>query len=94
MAADNTSGFNCRFVGGTSRWSMHAYGEAIDVNPVENPYVRGRTVSPPAGRAYLDRTMPREGMAVQGEPGPRLRRRRLEVGRQFRRLPALFHHRP
>ena len=66
MAADNTSGFNCRFVGGTSRWSMHAYGEAIDVNPVENPYVRGRTVSPPAGRAYLDRTRPRKGMAVQG----------------------------
>ena len=66
MAADNTSGFNCRFVGGTSRWSMHAYGKAIDVNPVENPYVRGRTVSPPAGRAYLDRTRPRKGMAVQG----------------------------
>jgi hypothetical protein len=64
MAADNTSAFNCRFVGGTSRWSMHAYGEAIDVNPVENPYVRGATVSPPAGRAYLDRTSYRKGMAV------------------------------
>jgi hypothetical protein len=66
MAADNTSGFNCRFVGGTSRWSLHAYGEAIDVNPVENPYVRGSTVSPPAGRAYVDRTMFRKGMAVRG----------------------------
>ena len=66
MAADNTSGFNCRFVGGTSRWSMHAYGEAIDVNPVENPYVRGSTVSPAAGRAYLDRSMYRPGMAVAG----------------------------
>ena len=66
MAADNTSGFNCRFVGGTSRWSMHAYGEAIDVNPVENPYVRGSTVSPPAGRAYLDRSRLRPGMAVRG----------------------------
>jgi hypothetical protein len=66
MAADNTSGFNCRFVGGTSRWSMHAYGEAIDVNPVENPYVRGSTVSPPAGRAYLDRSRYRPGMAVRG----------------------------
>ena len=64
MAADNTSGFNCRFVGGTSRWSMHAYGEAIDVNPVENPYVRGSTVSPSAGRAYLDRRRYRKGMAV------------------------------
>ena len=66
MAADNTSGFNCRFVGGTSRWSMHAYGEAIDVNPVENPYVRGSTVSPPAGRAFLDRSRYRKGMAVDG----------------------------
>jgi hypothetical protein len=66
MAADNTSGFNCRFVGGTTRWSMHAYGEAIDVNTVENPYIRGSTVSPPAGRAYLDRTRYRKGMAVTG----------------------------
>jgi hypothetical protein len=64
MAADNTSGFNCRFVGGTSRWSMHAYGEAIDVNPVENPYVQGSRVSPRAGRAYLDRSPYRPGMAV------------------------------
>ncbi len=66
MAADNTSGFNCRFVGGTKRWSMHAYGEAIDVNTVENPYVRGSTVSPPAGRAFLDRRRYRKGMAVEG----------------------------
>ena len=65
MEADNTSGFNCRFVGGTTRWSMHAYGEAIDVNPVENPYVRGSTVSPAAGRAYLDRTRYRKGMAMR-----------------------------
>ncbi|MDQ3066272.1 MAG: M15 family metallopeptidase [Actinomycetota bacterium] len=65
MDADNTSAFNCRFVGGTSRWSMHAYGEAIDVNPVENPYVRGSTVSPAAGRAYLDRSRYRKGMAVR-----------------------------
>jgi hypothetical protein len=64
MAADNTSGFNCRFVGGTRRWSMHAYGEAIDVNPVENPYVQGERVSPPAGRAYADRGRHRAGMAV------------------------------
>lgn len=66
MAADNTSAFNCRFVGGTSRWSLHAYGQAIDVNPVENPYVRGSTVSPVAGRAFLDRSRYRQGMAVRG----------------------------
>ena len=66
MAADNTSGFNCRFVGGTSRWSQHAYGEAIDVNPVENPYVQGSRVSPAAGRAFLDRSRYRKGMALHG----------------------------
>lgn len=66
MAADNTSGFNCRFVGGTSRWSMHAFGEAIDVNPVENPYIRGSHVSPPAGRAFVDRDRYRRGMALDG----------------------------
>jgi hypothetical protein len=66
MAADNTSGFNCRFVSGTRRWSQHAYGEAIDVNPVENPYVQGARVSPPAGRGYLDRSRARPGMAVEG----------------------------
>jgi hypothetical protein len=64
MAADNTSAFNCRFVAGTTRWSMHAYGLAIDVNPVENPYVQGRRVSPPAGRAYVDRSAYRKGMAM------------------------------
>jgi hypothetical protein len=66
MAADNTSGFNCRFVGGTTRWSLHAYGEAIDVNPVENPYVQGARVSPPAGRAFVSRSRYRKGMALPG----------------------------
>jgi hypothetical protein len=67
MAADNTSGFNCRrAVGGSGRWSAHAYGFAIDVNPVENPYVLGRRVLPPAGRRFLDRTRYRPGMAVPG----------------------------
>jgi D-alanyl-D-alanine carboxypeptidase len=64
MAADNTSGFNCRYVSGTSRWSMHAYGLAIDVNPVENPYISGGRVSPPAGRRYVDRARRRPGMAL------------------------------
>ena len=68
MEADNTSGFNCRFVGATTRWSMHAYGAAIDVNPVENPYVQGGYVSPPAGRAYVGRSRYRQGMALRNGP--------------------------
>ena len=67
MAADNTSGFNCRFVSGTRRWSQHAYGLAIDLNPVENPYVDGSRVRPPAGRRYLDRSRVRPGMIVAGD---------------------------
>jgi hypothetical protein len=45
---------------------MHAYGKAVDVNPVENPYVSGARVQPPAGRAYLDRSNVRPGMAALG----------------------------
>jgi hypothetical protein len=68
MAADNTSAFNCRYAvaSGPKRWSVHAYGEAVDVNTVENPYVEGGHVLPPAGRRYLDRKNVRRGMAVAG----------------------------
>ena len=68
LAADNTAGFNCRYaVGpGPRRWSQHAYGLAIDVNPVENPYLEGGRVHPRAGRAYLDRSDFRPGMAARG----------------------------
>jgi hypothetical protein len=68
LAADNTSSFNCRYaVGpGPRRWSAHAYGQAIDVNPVENPYLEGGRVHPRAGRAYLNRSNVRPGMAVRG----------------------------
>jgi hypothetical protein len=67
-AADNTSAFNCRRAVGsaTGAWSMHAYGLAIDVNPVENPYVLRGGALPPAGRRYLDRSRPLPGMAVAG----------------------------
>jgi hypothetical protein len=65
MAADNTSAFNCRaaVAPGPKRWSVHAYGRAIDVNPVENPYLEGGRVLPPAGRAFADRLRRRMGMA-------------------------------
>jgi D-alanyl-D-alanine carboxypeptidase len=68
MDADNTSGFNCRpaVTDGPPQWSVHAYGQAIDVNPVENPYLQGGAVQPAAGSAYLDRADVRPGMAVPG----------------------------
>ncbi len=68
LAADNTAAFNCRYVigPGPRRWSTHAYGLAIDVNPVENPYVEGGRVHPRAGKAYVNRSKVRPGMAVRG----------------------------
>jgi hypothetical protein len=67
IAADNTAGFNCRnaVASGPPHWSAHAYGQAIDVNPVENPYLEGGQVLPPAGAAYVDRANVRAGMAVR-----------------------------
>ncbi len=57
MADDITSGFNCRFVDGTNRWSKHAYGRAIDINPFENPWVRaGGKIDPPEAEVYVDRS--------------------------------------
>ena len=62
MAADNTSAFNGRHVNGTTVWSMHAFGLAIDINPIENPWVHGDDVSPSAGRSYIDRSLNAPGM--------------------------------
>jgi hypothetical protein len=67
IEADNTSAFNCRPVEGTTRWSEHAYGRAIDLNPIENPYVYANgTTSHRASRPYLRRSPYRAGMAVEG----------------------------
>jgi D-alanyl-D-alanine carboxypeptidase-like protein len=66
IEADNTSAFNCRYVDGTTRWSNHASGRAIDVNPIENPYVSGGTTSHSASRPYLDRSRRSPGMAYEG----------------------------
>lgn len=67
MADDNTSAFNCRPAAGSSAWSVHAYGLAIDVNPVENPYVHSQLgVLPPNGADYADRSNVRPGMAMAG----------------------------
>jgi hypothetical protein len=66
IEADNTSAFNCRAATGSTHWSQHAYGRAIDVNPIENPYVSGGTSSHSASSPYLDRSRHRPGMAFEG----------------------------
>ena len=68
IEADNTSAFNCRTVDGTRRWSEHAYGRALDLNPIENPYVASDgTSSHAASRPYLDRSRARPGQVRAGD---------------------------
>lgn len=66
---NNTSAFNSRNVAGTNALSLHAYGLAIDINPLQNPYVErsaGKSrFSPPAGAAYANR--------LNGQPEKQLR---------------------
>lgn len=67
MAANATTAFNCRAVTGRPGvWSEHSYGTAIDINPVQNPYVTRNTVEPSAGGDFVDRGAVRPGMVVTG----------------------------
>jgi len=68
MAADNTSAFNCRpKTGSANGFSVHSYGKAIDLNTVENPYVKGTAVLPSAGRAFTNRAQARPGLIRRGD---------------------------
>ena len=72
---NNTSAFNCRPVRGATSWSQHAYGLAVDVNPFQNPYVKGTgpatVVLPELARSYVNRTYPRPGMILPDSPAVR-----------------------
>lgn len=71
MKANNTSCFNYRSTPGGSRLSYHAYGTAIDINPLYNPYVRktrsGTIVLPEEGKRYADRSVRQTGMIQPGD---------------------------
>ena len=66
MAGNNTSGYNCRRVAGQSTWSDHAYGRAIDINPVQNPYVVGDDIRPAAGRRFVSADRTEDGRSRPG----------------------------
>lgn len=75
MAANNTSAFNFRPIAGKTLLSVHSYGVAIDVNPIQNPCIEPQIISnpeeihlpvqPAAGQSYLNRTNIRSGMVEQ-----------------------------
>ena len=59
MEADNTSCFNFREVtssgGGRHKLSLHAYGLAVDLNPLYNPYVKKGKILPQSAKPYANR---------------------------------------
>jgi hypothetical protein len=71
---DVTASFECRQASsspctgvantGTGSWSEHAYGEAVDLNPVENPYVGCGMTRDKTALSYLDRKRVRRGMVT------------------------------
>jgi glucose/arabinose dehydrogenase len=67
-AADDSFGFACEHVAGTSKWSAQARGLAIELNPVENPLVDGAAVSPARGARYADRSLTHPAIIGGGDP--------------------------
>lgn len=62
MEANNTSCFNYRVVEGSTNLSKHAYGLAVDINPLYNPYITyekdgTENISPAAACSYADRSV-------------------------------------
>jgi hypothetical protein len=69
MEDNNTSAFNCRGIPGTNHWSQHAYGRAIDLNPLLNPciYASGR-LQPQNAAPYRDRSRTDPGLLHNDDP--------------------------
>ena len=72
MEDNNTSAYNCRPLPGSNTPSLHAFGRAIDVNPLINPYIDSRGhIEPATGGPYLDRTRTDAGLLHAGDPAVR-----------------------
>ncbi|MBC7959148.1 MAG: M15 family metallopeptidase [Vallitaleaceae bacterium] len=67
MRDNNSSAFNYRLIEGTQRLSNHSFGLAIDINPVQNPYVKGCVVLPENGTFYKERLPVKKGMIVKND---------------------------
>ncbi|WP_231644543.1 M15 family metallopeptidase [Mycolicibacterium baixiangningiae] len=69
MRDNNTSAFNCRGIPGSQSWSYHAYGRAIDLNPLLNPYIgRSGAVEPANAGPYADRGRTDPGILHAADP--------------------------
>jgi hypothetical protein len=65
MEDDNSSAFCYREVTDSTKISKHGYGLAIDINPLENPYVKGNIILPDSSKEFLDREKVRKGIIIK-----------------------------
>ena len=73
MQDNNTSAFNCRPMPSGNSWSLHAYGRAVDLNPLINPYItKSGDLQPKTAAAYLDRSRTDPGILHAGDPAVRV----------------------
>mgnify|MGYP000025178501 CR=1 FL=1 len=73
MEDDNTSAFNCRGIPGSSSWSQHAYGRAVDVNPLLNPSVhQDGWLEPSTAERYRERARTDPGLLHDGDAAVRV----------------------
>ena len=81
---NDTGAFACRPVRGATSYSQHAYGLAVDVNPFQNPYLKGDLVLPELASSYRDRGPAPPGDDPRRRPrGARVREHRLDLGRHL-----------
>ncbi len=55
MADNNSSAFNFRVIANTSKLSLHSFGRAVDINPVQNPVIYPTGIIAPEGAVYRPR---------------------------------------
>jgi peptidoglycan LD-endopeptidase CwlK len=65
MADNNSSGFNFRVIEGTNKLSLHAFGRAVDINPVQNPVIYPAGLIAPEGAVYRPKN---NGAFIAGHP--------------------------
>lgn len=90
MQDNNTSCFCYRVVSGTKKLSNHAKGTAIDINPLYNPYVTGKIVSPSTATEYIDRTSSKNYMIYKNDDIYKIFiKHRLDLGRKLEKFKRL-----
>ena len=91
MEDNNSSAFNCRPMPSGRSWSLHAFGRAVDLNPLLNPFIDSRGAFQPSNAAqYLDRRAHRPSDATSAATrDQRLHRSWMALGRRLANTEGL-----